>query len=251
MARPKKREQRNPILARKLDYYAWVHNEKPFPDDKKLLHDIIAALLRRLSHKDIHVARRAYHAIQLLSVAEESWERRPSTVSREMNDFERGAFYEELLCEIAETKRSRKEHWGPAFPMQREILEESLRNEGFPQRGAIEPRVSWLAHNGLDLDKLLKSIPCYCGYVAAVSLDQFSEKDITRSESIGSFVSTVLAKLHGITKKSAIKLSKSAESDGIPLWHPGLKSNLLPHEIDSRINPPFPLFDFPQPKPNF
>ncbi|HBP90935.1 MAG TPA: hypothetical protein PKK23_15760 [Nitrospirales bacterium] len=246
MGRPKKREQRDPLLARTLSYYVWAHKEKWFPDDKDLLHDIIRALLTRLSAIDDQaaVARRAYHAIQLLSVAEESWNDR-SSLTRAHMDSDRGAYFGERLCEIAETKPSREEHWKPAFPMQREILEEYLRCEGFPQRGAVEPRVSWLKHNGRDLDALVKSVPCFCQHVTEFSLEHFSEKDLKRAESIGSFVSTVLARLHGITKKSAIKFSKNTQSDGIPIWHPGPELSLPLLEIESRINPPFHPFQSP------
>ncbi len=266
MARPKKREQLTPDVGSKFTSYYRAHKKEGlFPDDKTLLHDIIKALLKRLSRLDakakvsrksrkVSLSRLIYHNIQMLMVAEESWEGRPTilqALSPEMGDFERGAYFGELLCEIADIEPPKEEHWKPAFHRQREILEVYLRREGFPERDALALRVSWLTQHGPVLDTRLKSIPCYCGYDAAFSLAHFSEKDLKRSEYIGGFVSRVLAKLHGTKKKSAIEFSKNDEPDRIQQWHPGSLSSLPLLEIESRINPPFPPFESPQQKPNF
>lgn len=260
MGRPKKREQRDPLLARTLPYYVGAHNEE-LPDDKDLLHDIIKALLTRLSSIDDNavVARRAYHAIRLLMVVKESWSGKGVTRSREMYSHERIAFYGDLLCEIAEAKSSREEHWGPAFRIQREELEVFLRDKAFPAMGAR--RGSWLAQHGEKLNDFfenLRSIPCYCAYAAAVSLDQFSEDDLKGSKTLDSFIKLALRNLHGMKKgtvsKYYRKYCKASQPDDIPIWHPGLESSLQLFEIERRTTPPFPpfpTFESPHHHPNF
>jgi hypothetical protein len=228
MARSPKREFLSQFMKENVCAFSGLDN-KHFPEKIELLEQIIQALLKRMSLRDIEEAKQIYHKIQLMVVAEEAWENRPSYFQFRYPHMGREEWllnYGQLLHDIALQSKSNETHWPPAFLLQRELLEYDFRRLEFPEK-ARSPytRLQWIKQNRDILEDRIHAIPCYCSY--HFSLSALTENTFQNAKSIGMIINTLLAAFHNTTVQMVRKLGKPSKIKS--------KSNRPQREDQSRL----------------